>query len=190
MNKTVDKLLAKDKEQLLRHLRSAVFYQIELWRTASLIEDTLDECQEGDWDAVLRLEQVRVELGEKIVDSHDVSMFTAGLGQPFRAIPNERQKAALRQQLQKALWIQNELWKTAGLMAQPLSEPAREVVRSVTEFSIDADSGCELVESDLDFFLGTVPRGPVKQGHWELTWISSFARSFREQSKQGHPLYV
>lgn len=165
MNKKVDELSVSDRAQLLRQLRVAVFYQIELWRTASLIEDTLYECQEGNWDAILRLEQVRSELGEVIVDDHHVEAFTAGLEEPFLAVLGERQKAALRQRLQKALWIQNELWKTAQVMAQALGEPVEETASNIRELSIVADSGGELVESDLDFFLGTAPPGTVKQGH-------------------------
>jgi hypothetical protein len=164
MKKASHALSAQVKEQLLRQLNAAVFYQIELWRTASLIEDTLYECQEGNWDAILRLEQVRAELEEVIVDDHDVQLFTKGFEEPFRAVLRERQKAALRQGLQKALWIQNELWKTAQLMAKTLGESVEETVRSVTELSIVADSGAELVESDLDFFLGAVPPGTSKQG--------------------------
>ena len=158
-------LTATDREQLLNTLRTAVFYQIELWNTARLIEDTFYQCQEGQWDAILRLEQVRGELGEVIVNDDDLEKFTAGLEQPFCAVLNDRQKATLRQQLQKALCIQGELWKTAGLMAETLGEPVAETVRSVTELSVVADSGGELVESDLDFFMGTAPPGTVKQGH-------------------------
>ena len=165
MNKAGYELSAQTKDTLLRQLRAAVFYQVELWNTARLIEDTLHACQEGNWDAIFRLGQVRGELGEAIVNDDDVEEFTAGLEQPFCAVLKEEQKAALRQQLQKALWIQNELWRAAALIARTLGEPVDETVRNVAELSIVADSGCELVESDLDFFMGTVPSGTVKQGH-------------------------
>jgi hypothetical protein len=157
-------LSAQAKDQLLRQLRAAVFYQVGLWKTASSIEDTLSECQEGNWDAILRLAQVRSEFGEKIVDNHDVERFTAGFDQTFRAVLEERYKSALRQKLQKALWIQNQLWETAALMAQTLAESTDDVIWGVQELSISADSGCELVESDLDFFLGAAPPGTIKQG--------------------------
>jgi len=164
MNKVGYELSAQTKDELLRQLRVTVFYQIELWNTARLIEETLHECQEGNWDAILRLEQARGELGEAIVNDDDVEKFTAGLHQPFCAVLKERQKAALRQQLQKGLWVQNELWKNAIVMAQTLDEPTDEVIWAVQELSIIADSGCELVESDLDFFLGATPKGTIKQG--------------------------
>jgi hypothetical protein len=162
MNKI--ELFVNDKEQLLRQLRASVFFQKELWATAASIEDTLNDCQKGPWDAVRRLEEIRDGFGEKIVDTHDVEKFTEGFGRDraHQLTLEERQKTPLRQKLQKALWIQNELWKTATMMAQTLGEPVDEVLWGVRETSILADSGCELIESDLDVFLDCTFPGTVQ----------------------------
>lgn len=170
MNILRNELSRSDKEQLLRTLRAAVFYQVELWNTASSIRETLNECQEGDWDTIYRLQQVREAFGEKILDESDLGIFTAGMdgvlpdGKPFNAVLDPRAKASLGQRLQKALWIQNQLWDTAALIAEGLGDATDNVIRRVVDLSTVADSGCELVESDLDFFLGIAPIGAVKHG--------------------------
>jgi hypothetical protein len=164
-------LSVEAKGQLLHQLRTAVFYQVELWNVATSITTLLNECQEGDWDTVHRLQEVRTVFGEKILTGPDLDIFVDKLqemlrgGESFRAVLNDKQKDALRQRLQKAAWIQNELWKMAALMAPMLRCPSEDVMRRVAELAVVADSGCELVESDLDFFLGTAPPGTVKQGH-------------------------
>jgi hypothetical protein len=107
-------LSVEAKGQLLHQLRTAVFYQVELWNNAISINETLNDCQEDYWGVVCRLQQVRTDFGERIADDHDVERFAAGLDQPFRAVLDEKRKAALRQKLQKTLWIQNELWKSAA----------------------------------------------------------------------------
>jgi hypothetical protein len=164
-------LSVETKGQLLHQLRTVVFYQVELWNVATSVTTLLNECQEGDWDTVYRLQEVRTVFGDKILTAPDVDIFVENVQKMsggkglFRAVLNGKQRDALKQRLQKAVWIQNELWKMAALMAPTLGCPSEDVMRRVVELALVADSGCELVESDLDFFLGTAPPGTVKQGH-------------------------
>jgi hypothetical protein len=177
MNERVNELSVKDKEQLVRHLRAAVFYQTQLSSTASYIRESLSTCHEADWDTEYQLKQIRLEFGERIVTDEDVQRFVSDLqdnqfpqSQSFRGLLDEQTKAIVRKKLQKAVWIQNELWKAAGLIAETLHERTADLVVDVEEFSAISDSGCELVESDLDLFLGIAPPGATKQGrpvYWE-----------------------
>lgn len=160
-NKSMDKLSVKEKQELLPYLRAAVFFQIELSNTASSIRESLNASHEGDWDIEYRLKQVRLEFGEGIVNDDDVERFVSDLEdsqfpqpQAFSAVLDKQRKAIIRQKLQKAVWIQNELWKTAGLMVPILRGRTEDVVVDIQEFSTLEVTGCELVQSDLDLFLG------------------------------------
>ena len=170
MNNLRNELSENEKRQLLQRLRAAVFFQVELWNTASSITEILNACQEGKWDTVHRLHQVRELFGDKIMAESDLDTFLSELeevlpgGELFNAVLEPAAKTSLGQRLQKALWIQNQLWNTAVLIAEGLGETTENVIRRVVDLSTVADSGGELVESDLDFFLGIAPIGTVKQG--------------------------
>jgi hypothetical protein len=163
-------IMNKKKEQLLKMLRFAVFYQVELWDTVLTISELLGNCLEGELDPIARLGQVREVFGEKILADSDLEVFLTGTdhvlpdGTPFLVAVGGETRIALRQNLQKALWIQNELWSTCGLIGEILDEITVDVIRKVAKASITAESGCELGESDLDDFLGDTPEGTVRHG--------------------------
>ena len=161
MNKSETKSVSVPRAELLCNLRTAVYFQIELWNTAHSIDETLQTVQMDDCDVVSRLLEIKndYEEGEIVTDGHligflvDLDGFKFEVNQ-FRTVKDGKTKDALKQKLQKAIWIQKRLWKVASTIAESMATTKEAVMENVVQLSTMADSGCELTEAHLAEFLG------------------------------------
>ena len=160
------------RQALLHELRKATCLQVSLWDTCY---DVIGETLEID-DPQPRVIQVSPDYAGKQLTDADLDLILSGFEELNVAGPIGREKmqgmgnltAAVRLKLSKAFQnaidMQNELRTVASKLAQTLDCGLEYVVQGILEIACMTDTGKEVDETHLQFFLGE----PMPEGYTRI----------------------